>query len=163
MPVRKVDPFRKCEWCATTPTRKRFSTGRLEDRGRFLSRKFCDTECQRAAQIDPETTNRQTMYSRSRKYAKAACERCGETERLHVHHRDQDITNNDPTNLETLCVACHNRHHSQSASQTAPSDCEPSATRSSRRSRSGSAGGSSSTSEGQSGMPPERALREKKA
>jgi hypothetical protein len=28
-----------------------------------------------------------------------------------VHHADEDITNNDPTNLETLCVTCHNRHH----------------------------------------------------
>lgn len=112
MRAQKTDPFRSCEWCGTPLTRKRFSTGRLEDRGRFLLRKFCDKSCQAAAQISPETVHRQTMYSRSRKFAKAACERCGGIDRLHVHHRDRDITNNDPANLETLCVVCHNRHHS---------------------------------------------------
>jgi 5-methylcytosine-specific restriction endonuclease McrA len=129
MPVRKTDPFRQCEWCATTLVRKRFSTGRLEDRGRFLARKFCDRACKDAAQINSESVNRQTMYSRSRKYAKPICERCGTTERLHVHHRDEDITNNDPANLETLCVLCHNRHHFAGVSRTATTDLEASGTR----------------------------------
>jgi hypothetical protein len=96
MPRRKTDPYRGCEWCGTALTRKRFSTGRLEDRSRFLARKFCDTACQQAAQNDPESVNRQTMYSRSRKHAKPNCERCGTTDRLHVHSRRR--------NLETLCV-----------------------------------------------------------
>jgi hypothetical protein len=107
----KDDPRKNCAWCDKPLTRKRFSTGRLEDRGRFLKRKFCDKECQRNAQVNPTTTNKQTMLARSAKFRKAACERCGVTERLHVHHRDQDRTNNDPSNLETLCVLCHNRHH----------------------------------------------------
>jgi hypothetical protein len=145
MPTRKLDPYRSCEWCGTALTRKRFSTGRVEDRSRFLARKFCDTDCQRAAQIDPETVNRQTMYSRSRKHAKPNCERCGTTDRLHVHHRDKDITNNDPANLETLCVLCHNRHHFAGVSRTATTDCGPSAMRSSRRSQSGSASESLNT------------------
>jgi hypothetical protein len=143
MPVRKTDPFRQCEWCAATLTRKRFSTGRLEDRGRFLARKFCDKDCQCAAQVDPETANRQTMYSRARKHRSDTCERCGATDRLHIHHKDEDITNNASENLETLCVLCHNRHHFAGRSRTAPLASGASATRSSRRSRSGSAGGSS--------------------
>jgi hypothetical protein len=98
MPTRKADPFRQCEWCATTLTRK------------------------------------------------PTCERCGATARLHVHHKDKDITNNDPANLETLCVLCHNRHHFAGVSRTAPIDCGPSGTRSSRRSPSGSGTGSASTS-----------------
>lgn len=148
MLARKTDPERTCGWCGAPLVRKRFSTGRLEDRGRFLARKFCDTECQRAAQIDPGSTNRQTMYSRSRKFLKAKCERCDSTDRLHVHHKDADITNNDPSNLETLCVVCHNRHHSAARSRTASPDLGASATPSSRRSRSGLAGGSSSGKKG---------------
>lgn len=117
MRVQKTDPIRFCEWCGALLVRKRFSTGRLEDRGRFLRRKFCGKECQAAAQVDPTTTNRQTMYARSGKHRGPACERCGATENgLHVHHRDHNITNNAPENLETLCVGCHNRHHSRSVS-----------------------------------------------
>lgn len=111
MRAQKHDPEKACQWCGRALTRKRFTTGRLEDRGRFLKRKFCDKECQRLAQVDPTTTNRQTMYARSGKFRADRCAKCGATERLHVHHEDQDITNNDPVNLRTLCVLCHNRHH----------------------------------------------------
>jgi len=31
--------------------------------------------------------------------------------KLVVHHIDQDRSNNDPTNLITLCRSCHNRGH----------------------------------------------------
>jgi hypothetical protein len=137
----KTDPARSCVWCATPLTRKRFSTGRLEDRGRFLLRMYCDRACKDQAQTNADTTNRQTMYARSRKHLKTACERCGATDRLHVHHRDKDITNNDPGNLETLCVVCHNRHHFAGVSRTATTDCGPLETRSSRRSQSGLGGG----------------------
>lgn len=128
MGMQKPDPERSCQWCGEALTRERFSTGRLEDRGRFLKRMFCDTVCQAAAQVDPVTTNKQTMLSRSAKHRKAACERCGATERLHVHHRDRDRTNNDPTNLETLCVLCHNRHHFLKAPPTDPLGSEASET-----------------------------------
>ena len=30
---------------------------------------------------------------------------------LHVHHRDEDKGNNDPSNLLALCVLCHAQHH----------------------------------------------------
>lgn len=47
------------------------------------------------------------------------CTRCGETDRskLVVHHRDgrgrgTSDPNNDDENLETVCRACHARHHS---------------------------------------------------
>jgi hypothetical protein len=40
------------------------------------------------------------------------CQRCGKTQEqqgrtLHVHHRDRDKFNNDPTNLITICSSCH--------------------------------------------------------
>lgn len=44
---------------------------------------------------------------------KEQCERCGQSERLAIHHRDGDHYNNDPANLSVLCVACHSSTHKQ--------------------------------------------------
>ncbi len=30
---------------------------------------------------------------------------------LHVHHMDENKGNNDPENLEALCIVCHNKRH----------------------------------------------------
>lgn len=59
----------------------------------------------------PDSTNRQTMHYRARKHRKDACEQCGSTDSLEVHHKDEDRTNNNPANLETLCGPCHRSHH----------------------------------------------------
>ena len=40
-----------------------------------------------------------------------ACEVCGSAisgRRLHVHHKDKDRANNDPSNLVVTCAGCHN-------------------------------------------------------
>lgn len=42
---------------------------------------------------------------------KTACEQCGSTFRLGLHHKDRDRTNNSPENLQTLCPTCHTRLH----------------------------------------------------
>jgi hypothetical protein len=47
-------------------------------------------------------------YRRARK---DACERCGVTEQLCVHHKDENRYNNELSNLETLCRRCHQLHH----------------------------------------------------
>lgn len=39
------------------------------------------------------------------------CVTCGATERLHVHHKDEDRTNDALENLMILCKSCHHRHH----------------------------------------------------
>ena len=46
-----------------------------------------------------------------RQYRKDACERCGSTRFLVVHHKDEDRYNNALENLETLCKRCHQLHH----------------------------------------------------
>lgn len=71
--------------------------------------------------------------SAHRKFAKDACERCGARETgttylgpggglvsytLHVHHRDRDVSNNDPMNLETLCHWCHSKEHAADIRET---------------------------------------------
>lgn len=45
------------------------------------------------------------------RFMKDACERCGSTELLLVHHRDRNRSNNDLENLETLCKRCHQIEH----------------------------------------------------
>lgn len=35
------------------------------------------------------------------------CQGCGERERLHVHHIDDDPLNNNEENLTLLCIVCH--------------------------------------------------------
>lgn len=42
---------------------------------------------------------------------KTKCERCQATERLGLHHKDHNRTNNDTHNLETLCPSCHTAEH----------------------------------------------------
>ncbi|MBA3824522.1 MAG: HNH endonuclease [Ktedonobacterales bacterium] len=42
---------------------------------------------------------------------KEACQMCGATELLQVHHLDSKPTNNDPSNLMTLCGTCHTKWH----------------------------------------------------
>jgi hypothetical protein len=101
-----VDPERHCERCGLVLTRQRFGT-RLEDRSAFLRRKFCSLTCANSRL----TTKEGTYHWRARKYRKAACEACGRTKALHVHHVNGDPSNNDLVNLQTLCMHCHNFWH----------------------------------------------------
>lgn len=43
----------------------------------------------------------------------SACETCGGTTRLHIHHIDKDPLNCNPANLMTLCEPCHNAWHAR--------------------------------------------------
>jgi hypothetical protein len=65
-----------------------------------------------------------------RRYVKGCCERCGlgtgvspgpsgvMVANLQVHHRDRDRSNNDPSNLETLCARCHTLEHNEQRRET---------------------------------------------
>lgn len=103
----KQDPERSCETCGTPLFRKRFASGRLEDRGVFLRRKYCSLSCASTK----ETVVKDTHHWRARKHRKPICEECEATEGLHVHHLDRDTANNDPSNLATLCASCHLKRH----------------------------------------------------
>ena len=102
----KEDPIKFCRVCKTQLNRKRFN-GRLEDRSRFLSRLTCGKACGATKQ---EVT-KDAYHWRARKHRKSACEDCGARTELHVHHIDKDVTNNDPTNLRTMCASCHLTMH----------------------------------------------------
>ncbi len=48
-----------------------------------------------------------------KKTTRERCETCGSTRSLAVHHKDFDHYNNDPENLQVLCVSCHMSLHKQ--------------------------------------------------
>jgi len=107
MPHRLPDPVKHCEICGDLMTRKRYPGGDLETMAIFLVRRRCYQSC---ANSKLEVT-KDTQHWRARKHRKTACEECGTSLDLHVHHADRDHTNNDPENLITLCSSCHLKLH----------------------------------------------------
>ncbi len=60
----------------------------------------------------PEGERTKQAYSlQARKFLKAACEACTDTVELEAHHMDQDRSNNDEGNIQTLCSKCHDFWH----------------------------------------------------
>ncbi len=110
MPLRKSDPRRYCQCCKARLRRKVFASGRLEDMGVFTRRKYCDQLCMAQGMVK-ESVGKAQHHHRARKHKKPACERCGSVSNLHVHHKDEDYTNDDPENLETVCATCHGKEH----------------------------------------------------
>lgn len=106
----KQDPVKYCETCVARLLRKHNAAGRLEDFRTFTRRRFCSLSC---ANSRPKGgTSRNAYLYRARKMLGPACECCGTKKRLHAHHINMDWTNNAPSNLQTLCVFCHQFWHS---------------------------------------------------
>lgn len=104
-------PPKSCAWCQK-PLQRRTYNGRLEDRGVFLRRKYCDMACMgQARTTDAPTLG--TLRSRHRKIVKRAnvCQACGGRELLGIHHLDENPANNAPENVTTLCASCHTQWH----------------------------------------------------
>lgn len=68
---------------------------------------------------------RNSHYREYSRHKKDHCEECGDPgyylagdypvrRKLTVHHIDEDVENNRPENLQTLCRKCHNKKHGQS-------------------------------------------------
>jgi hypothetical protein len=108
MPLQKKDPEKNCETCGTPLIRKRFASGRLEDRNVFLKRTHCSLSCantRRVIQADSHRWRARQIKQKDR------CEDCGTTEKLHIHHKDKNPANNDLSNLAVLCSSCHKALH----------------------------------------------------
>jgi len=62
---------------------------------------------------------------------KIECEKCGARDNLGIHHKDFDHFNDEPSNLQVLCVSCHMSLHKQAywdaihAGQTPPKTNAP--------------------------------------
>lgn len=99
-------PSKPCAQCGILMSRKRYGK-HLEDLGAFSRRKFCSLSC---AGVRKRLTKHGYSW-RARKHLQSHCESCGETRQLNAHHVDQDITNNEPENIQTLCRWCHDFLH----------------------------------------------------
>ena len=104
-------PPKACQQCGTILQRARMN-GRLEDRTTFLRRRYCGRECMALAMQKPTCNSISHSRMKAARAKAKACAHCGAKERLHVHHRDENPRNNEPSNLLTLCASCHKKSHS---------------------------------------------------
>lgn len=152
----KSTETRHCETCSSILERRRNDAGRLEGFRDFMRRRFCSLSC--ANSRSKGGTSRKASHYHARKQRAECCDACGTSKRLQAHHIDENWTNNDPTNLQTLCVFCHAFWHAMhrrlgmkptqrmprlaSLSPTAPAvvldDCAPTAMPSTRSRRASS-------------------------
>lgn len=102
----KPDPVKFCANCGVQLSRKR-SNARLEDYGSFLRRRHCSRKCGNSKPV----VGKSAHHWRARTLRGDHCEECGTSDRLHVHHVDNDHTNDASENLRTLCGSCHLRLH----------------------------------------------------
>ena len=108
MPM-KTDPHKTCAHCEKPLKRKRMN-GRLEDRNVFLRRIYCDQTCMGLGFVK-DMPSKSALLKRVTKYRGPCCEQCGATTKLHVHHIDNNLLNDLPENIQTLCASCHISHH----------------------------------------------------
>jgi hypothetical protein len=111
-------PVSSCKACGTPLTQKRFSSGVLESPSMLKRRKYCDQACMAKGQHKDTCSSISHSRSKSHQQIEEACENCGATGYLHVHHVDENPRNNAPLNLKTLCVSCHSRTHSPNFTET---------------------------------------------
>jgi 5-methylcytosine-specific restriction endonuclease McrA len=105
-------PPKTCDQCKKMMVRKRYASA-LEGRSEYMRRRFCDQACMASWQEGRiKVPSEKAGHRQSVKLAKASCERCQGTKGLHVHHLDENPTNNSPANLLTLCSRCHRQAHS---------------------------------------------------
>jgi 5-methylcytosine-specific restriction endonuclease McrA len=98
-----------CVYCGTELIRKKWGS-KLEDRTRFINRKYCDFNCM-AKGFEKDELTLGGLRSRARKYRGSECEKCKTKNNLAIHHIDSNPKNNSPENLMTLCNSCHMKWH----------------------------------------------------
>ena len=81
--------------------------------GVFNKRLYCDRACMAKGMIKPDDeVVKSTLHWRARRVlTPEKCSKCGVVLDLHVHHRDENLKNNDRRNLAALCSSCHLKHH----------------------------------------------------
>src|SRR6516162_6446443 len=103
------DPENHCRACSKLMRRKRFN-GRMEDMAAFLRRKYCDQVCMAVGMVKTTKSRGQWQFL-ARKFKGSACEQCGTTVDLEIHHKNRDWSDNSLSNLQTLCSTCHMKLH----------------------------------------------------
>lgn len=110
-PAKKTDQ-KYCKFCNAEMARKRRPNGDLEDFGSFVRRVYCDQNCMAKGMVKERCSGKSYSRMKAHLNVKESCEQCGKTGHLHVHHKDEDHSNNDIPNLITLCPQCHSKWHS---------------------------------------------------
>src|SRR6185503_3483318 len=105
----KAVPEKRCLICTKHLRRRRYPNGDLQPYNEFMRRKFCSRSC--ANSRTKGGLSRKAYGAQARKLTKKFCECCGSVSRLHAHHVDEDWKNNNPGNIQTLCVFCHQFWH----------------------------------------------------
>ena len=113
----KETPPKYCKFCGKEIVRKRFGT-RLESVKSYMSRTYCDRMCMRKAYLkmddaaQSKRNGRQTAQRINELILqKNKCEVCGSKNNLDVHHKDENPSNNNPSNLLVVCRSCHMKIH----------------------------------------------------
>lgn len=104
-------PPKNCQFCGAQMERQRFGD-RLEDRSAFSRRVYCGSGCMAKAMEKEICQSASHSRMKAAKTATPSCDNCGMQGGLHVHHRDENPSNNAPSNLRTLCPSCHRKSHS---------------------------------------------------
>src|SRR5690606_16539647 len=108
----KFVPEKFCLKCGKKLVRPRFKNGKLESRQIFLKKKYCSSACACSYRnVNDPPIQKNAYHKQARKLRGNMCEACGIQKKLQVHHVDHDYQNNDPSNLQTLCMICHNYWH----------------------------------------------------
>lgn len=107
----KPTPERKCKACGNLIPRL-VKNGRIQELAHYLKKVYCNRACMAQGMQKEICRSLSHSHSKAARTVKPACEACGKKGRLHVHHIDEDPTNNTPSNLKTLCSSCHRRSHS---------------------------------------------------
>ena len=106
---RQPTPEQYCQQCGTRLERKDYN-GRLEELANFKRRKYCNQTCMAIAFVS-DAPCEGVLHRRARRFLGTSCEFCGVTTRLQAHHRDTNVQNNSPENIQTLCISCHASYH----------------------------------------------------
>lgn len=109
--IKKTVKPKQCIVC--NQTIQKWSRESIQD---YLQRKYCSHKCHGKDMQLPEGPIHGGLPHRGRgiarrKKPRVECEACGATRRLEVHHKDEDPTNNEMSNLRVLCLKCHRKEH----------------------------------------------------
>lgn len=100
-------PDKICPVCGKAFNRRLMPNGRLQTVKHFKNQTHCSRTCGNTREV----LTKHGYSWRARKHLKQSCEACGYEKKLQAHHIDQDKTNNDPDNIQTLCKHCHDFWH----------------------------------------------------
>ena len=106
--------IRNCAYCGKPMERKRYHNGTLQSWQHYNAKKYCDRECMKKAFREKPKSGKSWMtvhYHARNLKPEGACEVCGSTKNIDVHHIDGNPQNNDIMNLQRLCRSCHIKTH----------------------------------------------------